>query len=43
MPHRRHVLPLRSAEVRHEVRLVDLQWGPGLAQSLQRQRLGGPV
>nr|GBM82215.1 hypothetical protein AVEN_264035-1 [Araneus ventricosus] len=41
--HRRHLLPLRPAEVRHEIRILDLQRGPGLPQALQRQLLGRPV
>lgn len=36
---RRDVLPVRSADVHHEVRLVDVQRRPGLAGAVQQQEL----
>lgn len=39
--HRCHLLPLRSADLHYEVRLVDLQWRSGLAGAVQQQELCG--
>ena len=34
--HRRHLLPLRPADLHHEVRVLDLHWRPGQAQHHNR-------
>lgn len=40
---RRDVLPVRPANLRDEVRLLDLQRRPGVAVPLQQQGLRGPL
>lgn len=41
--HRRHVLPVRPANLHHEIRLLDVQRRPSLPGLVQQQELRRPV